>query len=464
MPTSVNQIVNVNISLSTLGVVQAGFGIPLIVGPTGFNNADVIRYYASAAGYLADGHVTSDIEYTYLTEAFEQPIQPGLVGVGARTPSTNAVDTIAVGTLVVPHLYKFTLNGNVISCTSSSGNTQEIILTALAMVINALPSPYGTFGPAYNAVVGGSGSGALLTNTSAGGLPVVITAVDADLTHVQVTPGNNITSDLDAILQAPTGNDWYGLCVAGSSDYDVLQTAAFTEDLKKIYIAASGDAAISTSATTDIMSVLQSKSYQRTALMFSPGSYNLGIDAAWLGGQLPQVPGSNNWKFKTLAGISTDSYTATQRATLIGAVAGGVRVSSGKNANIYELVGGAGITEEGWMAGGQFIDVIVGADALQANMEALIFAQLLLNPKVPYTDKGVTVIENQVNLALQNASDNPGGSGFIDHTSIVINVLPISSVPANTRAQRILPPGIITWSCRLTGALDFIFINGTITA
>lgn len=462
--TDVSTIVNINISLATLGVTQANFSTPLIVGPTGFTNSDVIRYYSSPAGYLADGHTTSDIEYTYLEEAFEQSVQPGLVAVGKRTSAVNAVDTLAVGTLTVPHDYVVTFNGNPLSYTSSGSDAQQDILTALATQITALPSPFGSYGVGYTPVVTGTGSGALLTITSSGGLTQTFTAVDAKLTHAQVTAGNNIDIDLAAILADPKGNNWYGLCVADGTAYDILESAATIEALTKIFIAASGDSAIATSATTDVLSVLQGKAYTRTALMFSEGSYNLGIDAAWLGLALSQVPGSNTWKFNTLAGISADAYTATQRATLIGSVANGVRSSSGKNGNIYETVGNVNITEEGWMVGGQFIDVIVGRDALQAAMEANIFAQLVNNPKIPYTDKGVTIIENQVSQTLQNASDNPGGSGFIDHTSIVITVQPVSSVPANTRAQRILPPGVITFTCRLTGALHFVQINGTISA
>lgn len=464
MTTPLSQIVNINISLSTLAVPQASFGIPLIVGPTGFTNSDVIRYYTSPAGYLADGHVTSDIEYTYLTEAFEQAVQPAQVAVGKRTPAVNAVDTLTVNTLVSAHNYTFTLNGNVIAYTSTGTDTQQSILTALAAIVNALPSPYGAYGQAYNGVVTGTGVAATLTITSAGGLPVAYTAVDADLTHLQTTPGNNLTADLNNIIAATNGGLWYGLCVAGASDYDIFEAAAFTEAQTKIFVGASGDAAIATSAANDLASVLQGFAYKRTALMYSPGSYNLGIDAGWLGGALPRVPGSNNWKFNTIAGVSPDNYTATQRNTLIGTVANGARVTDGKGVNIYEAIGGVNITEEGWMVGGQFIDVIVGTDALESAMQTAIYAQLVNNPKIPYTDKGVTVIENVVNQALQNASDNPGGSGFLDHTSIVVTVGTVASVPANTRAARILPPGLITFTARLTGAFNFVTVSGTITA
>lgn len=449
-----NQIVNVVITQTTQTVTQPSFSIPLIVGPTGFTNSDVVRAYTSTAGMLADGFTTSDPEYVYATELLEQALSPAIFYIGKRVSAVAQVDTLAVGTLVTSHLYQFTLNGTVISYTSMGGDTQQSILTALnAAITSAFPTNTPTAG-----VVTGTGSGALLTLTSTvAGQGVSYSAIDADLTHVAVTPNHGIQDDLVAIQNAPNGNLWYGLAICSNADADILQAASYIETQLKIFIGASGDSAIATSSTTDLASQLKSKSYKRTALMYSPVSYNLGMEAAWLGGQLPQNPGASTWKFKQLVGISPDAFTTAVHATLIG-VPG---VSTGKGVNIYETVGGVNITEEGWMCGGQFIDVTVGIDWLMSTIQTNVFSLLVSNPKIPYTDKGIGVIENAVKQALKQGSDD-GGNGLISAPTIVVSVVPVSSIPVNTMAQRILPAGAVTFTCTLTGAFHFVTINGTV--
>jgi hypothetical protein len=365
------------------------------------------------------------------------------------------IDTFAVGTLTIGHIYTFMLNGVAISYTSVLSDTQQIILGGL---LTAIGAAFPTNPPVTGAVTG-TGSGALLTLTSSeAGLGVSYTAVDTQLTHVQTVANHGIADDLTAILNAPNGNLWYGLALCSNAAADIRQCAAFIETLKKIYIAASGDAAIPTTATTDIASVLQGKSYKRTALFYSPQSYNQGADAAWLGGQLPQTPGASTWKFKQLVGISPDAFTSNQRTILIGTPG----VTTGKGVNIYETVGGVNITEEGWTCGGQFIDITVFVDWLQSTMQTNIFSLLVQNPKIPYTDQGVTVVENAVRQTLKQGSDD-GGNGGIDHTSIIVSTEAVADIPANTRAQRILPSGAVTFSCRLTGAFHFVYINGVVT-
>lgn len=456
MATALDQIVNVQITQETQAVPQAGFGIPLIVGPTGFDNSDVLRYYSSPQAMLADGFTTSDPEYIYAVEAFEQALSPTQVGIGKRTTAVAQVDTLAVSTLSTTHLYTLQIDLVVVSYQAVGGDTQQVILAGLlADIATVFPS-----GAPVTGVVTGTGSGALLTLTaSVPGNGVSYSAIDADLTHVAVTPNHGIADDLLAIIDVPNiGNLWYGLALCSNTDADILQAASFIETLQKIFIAASADSAIATTSTTDLASILHGKGYKRTALVFSLASANMGMDAAWLGGQLPQVPGASTWKFKQLAGISPDSYTAAKKAILTG-VPG---ISTGKTVNIYETVGGVNITEEGWMVGGQFIDITVGIDWLVSTMQANVYANLVNNPKIPYTDKGVAVIKAAVQQTLKQGSDE-GGTGLIDATSISISVVPVSSIPANTRAERILPANSIVFSCRLTGAFHFIVINGIVT-
>jgi hypothetical protein len=444
---SIDQIIQVNISQQTAAVAQASFSVPLIVGPTsnGWSGSDYVHVYSSAAAMLTDGYISSNPEYIYALELMAQPITPSQFMVGKRSAAVAQVDTLAVNTLTTSHAYAVTVNGVVYSYTAGGGDTQQAVLTALLALI--------VVGGAVTGAVAGTGGSALLTLTStAPGAAVTYSAVDALLTKAAVTPNNGIATDIANILAQNGG--WYGWCLAGATDADILQAAAWTEGQKKIFLGASSTSAIGTSSSTDVASKLQTAAYKRTALLFTPGAAAAGIEAAWLGGQLPQTPGSNNWAFKTLAGITADVLTDTQRNNAMGnPVAGTV----GKNANIHTSVGGVNITEMGTMAGGQFIDITVGIDWLQSTLQTNIYSALVNAKKIPFTDAGVAILISAVRQALDTGVANT----LIDPAGISITAPSVAAVSANQRAKRIAPT--ISFACRLQGAFNAVVISGTVT-
>lgn len=450
--SALDQIININISQNTTAVAQASFSIPLIVGPTANGWSDFVHAYSSPAGMLTDGYTTSSPEYVYALEMFEQPLAPTQFLVGKRSTAVAQQSTLAVGTLVATgHDYSFTLNGVLISYTSSS-DTQQSILTALNAAITAAFSPAT---PPTSGVVTGMGSGALLTLTSTEvGQAFTVSAIDPDLTYVITVPNVGIVTDLQNIIGE--NNSWYGLVGCAFSDADIVEAAAYIETLKKIYIAISSTSAITTSATTDVASVLKSKSYKRTGLIYTAPSYVAeGKDAAWVGGQLPYTPGANNWAFKTLVGCTPDVLSQSVQAILIGDPVASV---PGKNVNIYQTIGGVNITQMGTMAGGQYIDLTVGIDWLQSTIQTNVYSALVNSAKIPYTDKGTGILISAVNAAIQQGVTN----GLIDGTQPIVVTAPlVATVPLSQRANRVSPT--ISFSCTLAGAFNAIVVNGTVT-
>ncbi len=282
-------------------------------------------------------------------------------------------------------------------------------------------------------------------------------ALSPTLVGIGRRDGGTMAEDIAAIQAVSGGNNWYGLVLTSKVKQDILDAAAYIETQNKIYIACSADADVAESGTGDVMSALKAFGYKRTGLIFTKDTENadLGPDSAWVGGQLPQTPGASTWKFKQLAGIAPDNYTSTERLTLIGNPLADV---VGKNANIYEPVGGVNITEEGWMAGGQFIDLTVGLDWLTATMQTNIYALLVQNAKIPFTDAGGAVIQNAVLQTLRQGVAN----GLIDGGSDLFCEVPkVLDIPAADRAARILQT--VTFECRLAGAFHFVKIVGTVT-
>jgi hypothetical protein len=448
--SALDTLIAINISQQTATIPTASFAIPLIIGPTVPTTGGILQAYTSPAGMLTNGYTTSSPEYVRALELYEQPITPSEFYVGQRLAAVAQVDTLAVNNLVSGHVYSFTLNGVLISYTSTGLDTQQSILTALnAAIAAAFPLANPVAG-----VVSGAGAGALLTLTSvAPGAGVSYLSIDSDLTHVAVTPNHGIADDLAAFIAL--NNTWYGIVLCSNVDSDILQLAAAVEALVKVFFPVSNDAAIATNSVTDIASVMKGKGYKRTVLMFSPASFNLGIEAAWVGGQLPQTPGSNNWAYQSLDGISPDNLSDAQRAILVGDP---VAQIAGKNVNIYTTVGGVNITQMGTAIGGQFIDITIGIDWLKSTLQTNIFQALLQSAKIPYTDKGTTVLMSAVKAAIDQGVTN----GLIDGASpISITAPPVLSVPSNQRAARVAPT--ISFSCRLAGAFNAVVIDGTVT-
>jgi hypothetical protein len=265
------------------------------------------------------------------------------------------------------------------------------------------------------------------------------------------TNSASMVADIQAIQAVYDG--WYALIICSQLAADILAVAAYIETQTKIFIADTNDAAVLTGVTTDVGSQLQAFSYKRTALLYS-GVAGAPAAAAWVGGVLPFPPGSASWKFKTLVGVLPDNLSAGQRAACVGPGSG----VAGKNVNIYETIAGRGVTEEGFMAGGQFIDITVGLDWLTSTMKNNIYGLLGGANKTPYTDAGAELIRSGIGQTLQQGVD----AKFLDGTQgMSVTVPSIASLPQSSKANRVLTG--VTFSCRLSGAFHFVTVNGTVT-
>lgn len=87
--SNLSKLVNVQISRQTAGVTQAGFGVPLILGPNGFDGE--IREYRDVPGASEDFNST-DPEFLLIQKIFSQTPRPEKVKVGkTSTPIAQVV-------------------------------------------------------------------------------------------------------------------------------------------------------------------------------------------------------------------------------------------------------------------------------------------------------------------------------------------------------------------------------------
>lgn len=260
---------------------------------------------------------------------------------------------------------------------------------------------------------------------------------------------NTAAFDLDAINNY--SNLWYALIAVDRNPDTVLDIAAWTETHIKLFGTASSDPQIINVAPgADLNSIaakLGQLGYVRTFVMYHQDAALDYPEAAWFGAVLPLEPGSETWKFKTLNGVSYSNLTTTQSLNALG-----------KNANTYEFVAGIGITQNGTVAQGEFIDIVRGIDWLTARIQEYVFRVLVTNPKVPYTDAGIATIQAEVLRVLSIGIDND----FIAANPEPTCTVPLAAnVPPADKAARILRN--VRFQATLSGAIHAVFITGNIS-
>lgn len=122
----------------------------------------------------------------------------------------------------------------------------------------------------------------------------------------------------------------------------------------------------------DIGQKLRLMGMTRTSMMFSRRAFIDYPEVVWVGGQLPEIPGSNTWEYKSLPGVMVDKLTDNQISLL-----------EGRGYNYYIPVKGVNITRRGKVAEGEWNDVIILVDWLHARMQEQIFFRLINSKKIP---------------------------------------------------------------------------------
>jgi len=443
---SLSDIVSVTITTSAPAVTQAGFGVPLIAGyHTHF--AERVRFYTSLTGMIDDGFVTTDPFYKAAAamQAQSPAVPMWAVGRCALAPTqvvnlTPAAVNLAeygvtIGTdALVPVRAEFTAD--------ASATVQEIVeglVTAIGVAgvtdteDNLKVILTGAAGRWFSVEVDDD------TGNANGMGQWTIKDVSAD-------PG--IATDLAAIL---TENDtWYGLILTHRSEAAAAAAASWVESNKKLMLVATQDTDAKTNSVTDLLSDLEASSYARTAAMYhqDPAEFP---DAAWMGAVFPMDPGSETWKFVTLAGVSTTILTATERANI-----------KAKHGNYYVSEGGIGVTIFGWTSANEWIDTTRFIDWLSARMRERIF-QLLLDAtaqgkKIPYTDAGVASIEAAITAQL---SEGVSVGGLAADPAPEVTVPKVADVSTSNRSARILPD--VSFTATLAGAIHEIEISGVVS-
>lgn len=344
--------------------------------------------------------------------------------------------------------YTVTINGVAFTYTTlNEVQTNEDIAAALTQIIStqtAVPvSASDNLDGSFEIIANVSGTGFVLSVSDG------ILSKQFGLIINPYTPSDTVVNDLNAVQLVD--DSWYALALTDRTAATVFSAAGWTEGQVKLFGTASADPdIINLAAGIDLSSIAakcNQAGYVRTFVLYHQDAANDFPECAWFGGVLPLDPGSETWKFKRLNSISYSNLTSTQSQN-----------ARNKKANTYEFIGGVGITREGTVAQGEFIDIVRGVDWLTSRIQEFVYSVLVNSNKVPYTDAGITAIESEVKRALQLGISN----NFIaNDPAPTVTVPKAASVPPTDKTQRILKN--VKFQATLAGAIHAINITGTVT-
>lgn len=212
-------------------------------------------------------------------------------------------------------------------------------------------------------------------------------------TYYEKTEG---TKGLEQLLADNYESDFY-FVLATTDDSEVKKAIAEVVNTngRKIFV---------TRATSDVeLGQLAEEKYERTIICYHT-TENEYMDAALVGECGSQEVGSITWKFKNLLGITSEDFTETELETI-----------HSQGAIAYVTKAGDEQTSEGIVVSGEYIDIVHSKDYVQFNIEYKVQKLFNKTAKIPYTNIGIAMIENEVINVLQScynsgiiASDDEG--------------------------------------------------------
>ncbi len=435
--SSLSSIATVNISTATQGVTAEGFGIPAILGyHTVF--PEVYRQYTSLSAMVTDGFSTTDPEYLAASAVFAQNPRPTKVIVGRRASAPTLTIRLTPVKTTAGFIYTFEIGGEEFSVTVQSGDVVADICDDLVTAINASSQAFTATDNTTHVTVTADNAGDWFSFYNV--------LSPSDFKAEDVTTDASIATALNTLLAATT--EFYGVIPTFTGKAEMVLAAAWAESNKKLLMYQTFDSAVPLATASNIMLTLQASSYDHTVGIWHHDSSQFA-HAAWMGSAFPYTPGSENWAYMTLSGVSASPATVLSET--------GVSNIETAKGNYYRAYRNLSFTRLGFAASGEYADVVRGIDWLQARMQENLVNLLANNLKIPFTDAGLTLVANVLNGVLLQGVTN----GLLVAGSPVVTVPLASAISAEDKAARQLTG--VTFSANLAGAINYVVVNGSVS-
>lgn len=444
MSTTTNDIVKVMITRENARLISQGFGIPLLLGKNN-RTEELITAYSSPDEMLADGYKVTDELYLMAQAAMRQELSPEQFYIGRVKGDSNALQKITLD--AAPTAGTFTLILGLETTAAINFDASNTDIKAALELLSAI-SEVTVVGDATDAEFTVEFTGAD-ANTAFDTLSIEIgslTGTSLAIIDVEQYGSENETY-VDALINIWDENRlWYTVCTENRTESVIEAIADWIEDKNKLYFVSTDIAAIPTSSTTDIASVLRDKGYKKTVIMYSKDTDGYA-DCSWVGGQLPKTVGSITWAFKELVGTTPDNDLKTSE----------INYMKAKNVNYYETIAGLNSTSNNAVVvGGEYIDIMRGIHWLEARISENVFAGMYAREKVPYTDKGIGYIVSKIRAVLELAYQE---NQFIN-PDYTITFPSLKDVPTANKTARLLES--IEAQAQAQGAIHNVIITAKV--
>jgi hypothetical protein len=487
MTIPVSSVVNVSISVGAPFPSRAGFGtLNIITAETGvIGIAERIRSYSDLDGVSADWASDSEV-LAAATAYFAQQPKPTSLRVSTRYPTAQSAQLRGGSVTDGAALIAISDGSFSISIDGSSQDIESLDFTSdtdldeIALTIETALQAVATGG--FTLATCTHDGSRFYINSGTTGVSSTISFADI------VDPASG--TDISSLLQMKLGeaskssgiaaetisaslaaindksSDWYAFVftkevrdgVIINSENAVEAAADWSELAKKVFINVSNDLDVLDSVTTtDIASVLKAKSLRRTMSILSshPDQYpSTSIFGRAATVNFSQPDSTITLKFKQMPTITVEDLNTSSKSVL-----------DSKHGNALISVGGNSMFAESYMADGTFFDEVHGLDWLTNAIQTNVFGYMYTRPtKVPYTDKGLAALQQQVILALDEAFNNGliAAGETIDGEFLPkgykVIIIPVDSVNQSDKEARFYAG--ISFVCLGAGAIHGTQFNG----
>lgn len=263
---------------------------------------------------------------------------------------------------------------------------------------------------------------------------------------------------VDVLNEALATNGWYCICPVGLEDSEVAEIIQWTETQNKIcgYIDDDPEAPIVTTGLYLRSYGVYPKVTEDQLWNDVPAENKYGMAVAMAAKAMHYHAGEETWALKALAAVTPSKLSSNSINKLTKANLSYVLTVASKN-----------VTMGGKTNYGEWIDVIRFRDWLQNDMQVRVVNLLIVNPKIPYTDNGIGLVENQMLASLKDGqkfggiapteydADGNANQGYV--TSVPL----ASELTSSQKASRVLEN--CKFSARLAGAIHLVEISGSLT-
>lgn len=248
--------------------------------------------------------------------------------------------------------------------------------------------------------------------------------------------------DIRTVLERAAGKEeFYGIYITEMEEGDLEDAAAWAEENDRLL-------------AVTVMDETKVSDSMRVAALRSTADADDYSALGWMVHCFGYDPGSETWAYKTITGIDPGNYTSSQKDQM-----------EENNVNYYVSVAGTNITFPGMTCGGEYIDVIRFRDWLLSRLQREIFQLFVANPKIPFVNPGITLVENTIRFVMKLGQEVGGieadtyeGDELVP--GYTVNVPDAKNTPTDQRKKRRLTG--ITFQAFLASAIHLVEISGIV--